>query len=106
MTQPIFLCAGGTGGHLFPAEALAHELHARGHTVHLVTDERAGRYAGSFPADETHVVPSATFGSKNPAAVLRSGLKLWSGYRGAIALMKRCGRRPSSASAAIRPSRR
>ncbi|KQQ86003.1 undecaprenyldiphospho-muramoylpentapeptide beta-N-acetylglucosaminyltransferase [Aureimonas sp. Leaf324] len=89
MTQPIFLCAGGTGGHLFPAEALAHELHARGHTVHLVTDERAGRYAGSFPADETHVVPSATFGSKNPAAVLRSGLKLWSGYRGAIALMKR-----------------
>jgi UDP-N-acetylglucosamine--N-acetylmuramyl-(pentapeptide) pyrophosphoryl-undecaprenol N-acetylglucosamine transferase len=89
MNKPIFLCAGGTGGHLFPAEALAHELRARGHGVHLVTDERAGRYAGSFPADETHVVPSATFGSKNPLAILRSGTKLWTGYRGAIALMKR-----------------
>ncbi|WP_182087160.1 undecaprenyldiphospho-muramoylpentapeptide beta-N-acetylglucosaminyltransferase [Aureimonas sp. ME7] len=89
MSAPILLCAGGTGGHLFPAEALAHELHARGLKVHLVTDERAGRYAGSFPADETHVVPSATFGSKNPVAILRSGLKLWGGYRQAIALMKR-----------------
>ncbi|WP_427024007.1 undecaprenyldiphospho-muramoylpentapeptide beta-N-acetylglucosaminyltransferase [Aureimonas ureilytica] len=86
---PILLCAGGTGGHLFPAEALAHELRARGLAVHLATDERAGRYAGSFPADATHVVPSATFGSKNPLALLRSGLKLLNGYREARALMRR-----------------
>ncbi len=88
MSGPILLCAGGTGGHLFPAEALAHELRARGVTVHLATDERAGRYAGSFPADATHVIPSATFGSKNPVALLRSGLKLLNGYRQARALMR------------------
>ena len=70
----ILLAAGGTGGHLFPAEALAHELKARGWSVHLVTDSRAERFAGKFPADEIHVVPSATIGSKNPVKVVSS---LW-----------------------------
>ncbi|MEF2074221.1 undecaprenyldiphospho-muramoylpentapeptide beta-N-acetylglucosaminyltransferase [Consotaella aegiceratis] len=85
----ILLCAGGTGGHLFPAEALAHELGSRGLTVHLATDERAGRFAGHFPAAEIHVVPSATFGSKNPLAVARSALTLWKGFRTAKALIAR-----------------
>ena len=79
MTKRILLAAGGTGGHLFPAEALAHELTRRGHEVHLATDERAGRFSGGFPAAETHIVPSATFGSRNPVAVARSLLKLWTG---------------------------
>ena len=65
----VLLAAGGTGGHLFPAEALAHELKAGGWSVHLVTDSRAERFAGKFPADEIHVVPSATIGSKNPVSV-------------------------------------
>ncbi|MCM2294213.1 undecaprenyldiphospho-muramoylpentapeptide beta-N-acetylglucosaminyltransferase [Allorhizobium sp. BGMRC 0089] len=88
MTKGIIcLAAGGTGGHLFPAEALAHELKARGYSVHLITDSRAERYAGQFPADQVHVVPSATIGSKNPLAVLRSLLTLWRGYRKAKALL-------------------
>ncbi len=41
----VLLAAGGTGGHVFPAEALAHELKARGYAVHLVTDSRAERVA-------------------------------------------------------------
>ncbi|MGR6468952.1 undecaprenyldiphospho-muramoylpentapeptide beta-N-acetylglucosaminyltransferase [Rhizobium sp. PAMB 3182] len=77
----VMLAAGGTGGHLFPAEALAHTLKARGYSVHLVTDSRAERYAGKFPADEVHVVPSATIASKNPASVAKSLLTLWTGYR-------------------------
>ncbi|AQZ51802.1 undecaprenyldiphospho-muramoylpentapeptide beta-N-acetylglucosaminyltransferase [Martelella mediterranea] len=84
----FFLSAGGTGGHLFPAESLAHELIARGHTVHLITDHRAERFAGSFPAD-IHVVPSATIGSKNPVAIIRAGWKLFSGTRKARALFAR-----------------
>lgn len=75
----IMLAAGGTGGHLFPAEALAHELHARGWRVVLATDSRAERYAGTFPADELHVVRSATIGSKNP---FRVALSLWTLFMG------------------------
>ncbi|MGI2031744.1 undecaprenyldiphospho-muramoylpentapeptide beta-N-acetylglucosaminyltransferase [Rhizobium panacihumi] len=85
----ILLAAGGTGGHLFPAEALAHELKARGYSVHLVTDSRAERFAGKFPADEIHVVPSATIGSKNPIAVAKSLFKLWTGLRTARKLIGR-----------------
>jgi UDP-N-acetylglucosamine--N-acetylmuramyl-(pentapeptide) pyrophosphoryl-undecaprenol N-acetylglucosamine transferase len=85
----IMLAAGGTGGHLFPAEALAHELKASGYSVHLVTDSRAERYAGKFPADEIHVVPSATIGSKNPVKVVGALWTLWSGMRAARRLMAR-----------------
>jgi UDP-N-acetylglucosamine--N-acetylmuramyl-(pentapeptide) pyrophosphoryl-undecaprenol N-acetylglucosamine transferase len=85
----ILLAAGGTGGHLFPAEALAHELRARDYSVHLVTDSRAERFAGSFPADEIHVVPSATFASKNPIAMAKALLRLWKGLRAARRLMTR-----------------
>jgi UDP-N-acetylglucosamine--N-acetylmuramyl-(pentapeptide) pyrophosphoryl-undecaprenol N-acetylglucosamine transferase len=85
----ILLAAGGTGGHLFPAEALGHELRDRGFSVHLVTDRRAERLAGTFPADEIHVVPSATFGSKNPIAAMRVLLTLWKGMRTARRVIQR-----------------
>ncbi|MEH7877710.1 undecaprenyldiphospho-muramoylpentapeptide beta-N-acetylglucosaminyltransferase [Rhizobium laguerreae] len=85
----VLLAAGGTGGHVFPAEALAFKLKERGYSVHLVTDSRAERYAGKFPAEEIHVVPSATIGSKNPLAVARSLWTLWSGMRAAMKLIQR-----------------
>lgn len=75
----IVLCAGGTGGHLFPAEALAHELTARGWEVHLATDIRAQRFAGTFPARGVHVVRSATISGRNPVAVARTMWRLWQG---------------------------
>lgn len=85
----ILLAAGGTGGHLFPAEALAHELKARGWSVHLATDDRAERFAGHFPADVIHPIPSATIGSKNPLALARTFWKLWRGVRVASAVIAR-----------------
>jgi len=85
----ILLAAGGTGGHVFPAEALGHELKRRGYSVHLVTDSRAERFAGTFPADEVHTVPSATLTSKNPIALARTGWKLWTGLRAARRLITR-----------------
>ncbi len=77
----ILLSAGGTGGHLFPAEALAHELAARGWEIHLATDTRAGRFAGSFPAAQIHQIASSTIGSKNPVAILRAFWTIWRGAR-------------------------
>ncbi|WP_296084899.1 undecaprenyldiphospho-muramoylpentapeptide beta-N-acetylglucosaminyltransferase [uncultured Agrobacterium sp.] len=85
----VMLAAGGTGGHVFPAEALAYELKARGYSIHLVTDSRAERYAGKFPAEEIHVVPSATIGSKNPIRVIKALATLWTGLRSARKLMTR-----------------
>ncbi|ARO30935.1 undecaprenyldiphospho-muramoylpentapeptide beta-N-acetylglucosaminyltransferase [Rhizobium sp. NXC14] len=85
----VLLAAGGTGGHVFPAEALAFKLKERDYSVHLVTDSRAERYAGKFPAEQIHVVPSATIGSRNPVAVARSLWTLWSGMRAAKRLIQR-----------------
>jgi UDP-N-acetylglucosamine--N-acetylmuramyl-(pentapeptide) pyrophosphoryl-undecaprenol N-acetylglucosamine transferase len=81
MGQPLILvCAGGTGGHLFPAEALSVALAARGCLVDLVTDERAEQYGRAFPARATHIVESATIASKNPLALARTAFTLGRGY--------------------------
>jgi UDP-N-acetylglucosamine--N-acetylmuramyl-(pentapeptide) pyrophosphoryl-undecaprenol N-acetylglucosamine transferase len=63
MTAPLLvIAAGGTGGHMFPAQALAEEMLARGWRVVLSTDDRGARYAGGFPAEvRREVVASATF---------------------------------------------
>lgn len=87
--RTAILAAGGTGGHLFPAEALAHELIARGWAVHLVTDERAQRYASTFPATAVHQVASATIGSRSPVALLRSLWTIWQGARQSTIIINR-----------------
>ncbi|WP_375409401.1 glycosyltransferase [uncultured Methylobacterium sp.] len=56
----VLLCAGGTGGHLFPAESLAHALRARGARVALATDARVDSIATGFPASEIVTIASAT----------------------------------------------
>ena len=67
----ILLAAGGTGGHLFPAEALANALQKRGAIVELATDARAAHF--EFPARAVHIIPSATLRGRNPVALARTG---------------------------------
>lgn len=85
--KTILLSAGGTGGHLFPAEALAHELQRRGWTVHLATDARAERFSENFPASLTHAIPSATIAGRNPIKLVRAMFTIWRGVRQARALI-------------------
>lgn len=75
------LAAGGTGGHLFPAQALAEELVGRGFRIHLMTDERVRDYGKSFPAEKVHIVPSATLSMSDPLRLPGRLLRLFSGYR-------------------------
>lgn len=83
----VLLAAGGTGGHLFPAEALAGALTRRGIVVDLATDERAARFAGHFPARKLHVLPADTMRGRSPLALARTALALGTGMFRGYALM-------------------
>lgn len=85
----VVLAAGGTGGHLFPAEALATALARRGVVVALATDERATRYGAAFPAQATYVIPSATMRGRDPLSVARTALSLLHGVTRAYRLFGR-----------------
>ena len=89
-TSPlILLAAGGTGGHLFPAEALGVELTRRGLRVRLATDSRASRYSGLFSKDTIDLVPSATVRSRAPWSLAYTGLMLAAGTAVSLSLMRR-----------------
>ncbi|WP_153768249.1 undecaprenyldiphospho-muramoylpentapeptide beta-N-acetylglucosaminyltransferase [Labrenzia sp. CE80] len=89
MTKTILLTAGGTAGHLFPAQALASELGRRGHIVELATDERADKYGDAFPARKVHIVASETLRGKSPVALAKTALSLFQGTLQARGIVKR-----------------
>ena len=74
------LSAGGTGGHMLPAFALAHELNRRGHHVALITDARGAEIPGKPDFLTAHVLPAGRFG-KNPISWLKGGKAVLAGRR-------------------------
>ena len=72
------VAAGGTGGHMVPAHALAEELMRRGHRVALVTDDRGARIPGLFEGVQVHVLPAGRL-SGGPVAWLKSIRKIFTG---------------------------
>jgi len=83
----VLLAAGGTGGHLFPAEALAVALDKHGIAVDLATDTRAAHFR--FPARAVHLIPSATLRSRNPLGYARTLALLGAGTTKALVLLGR-----------------
>ena len=83
----IFLAAGGTGGHMVPAHALAGELRSRGHAVKLVTDERGAKIPGLFDGIETHILPVGRLGGGFPGW-LKAGRSVLAGRRMAKGLYR------------------
>lgn len=102
----IALAAGGTGGHLFPAEALARELLARGHDVVIHTERRGAQYTAAL-AGLAHVVLPASSLEGGVAAKAKAALTILRGVlasrrdlkRRRVALMVGFGGYPSFAPA-------
>lgn len=75
--RPVVIAAGGTGGHFYPAEALAAELLLRGERVVLLTDARSGGLASPvFARAERHVVSGAGLSGRGVKRATQGGLAL------------------------------
>ncbi|KQR87857.1 undecaprenyldiphospho-muramoylpentapeptide beta-N-acetylglucosaminyltransferase [Sphingomonas sp. Leaf343] len=79
MNKHYVLAAGGTGGHMVPAAALAAELMKRGHRVALVSDQRGVRFPGLFDGVQTHVLPAGRFQVKRPLGWPSAAREMWRG---------------------------
>ncbi len=86
-TRHYVLAAGGTGGHLIPAFALAVELERRGHHVALITDQRGAMLPGKPAALVSHILPAGRIG-KNPLHWPRGIESILEGKRMALRLFE------------------
>lgn len=91
MSAPLLvIAAGGTGGHMFPAQALAEAMLRRGWRVKLSTDARGARYTGGFPHTvEIEQVSSATFARGGALAKLAVPFRIAGGVLGMMLRMRR-----------------
>jgi UDP-N-acetylglucosamine--N-acetylmuramyl-(pentapeptide) pyrophosphoryl-undecaprenol N-acetylglucosamine transferase len=88
VSRHYVLAAGGTGGHLIPAFALAHELERRGHHVALITDERGAQIPGKPDTLPTHVLPPGRIAGLNPLCWLKGAKGVLEGRRMAMRLFE------------------
>ena len=89
MNKIAVVAAGGTGGHLFPAQALAEALIARGWQIVLASDERVAAFAETFPAKERIGLSARTFKSGDPVGMALAGVSILRGIFQARAALRR-----------------
>ena len=82
------LAAGGTGGHMFPAQALARELIGHDWRIALITDRRGGGFGPDFPRVETHFISAGGVAGTNPVRRLQGFLRLGLGMLQARRLVR------------------
>ena len=87
--RPIVMAAGGTGGHVFPAQALAMELRGRGYRLVLVADRRSEAFDGALGELEVHRIDAAGVSGKGHVAKGAAVIRLARGYFQARQLLKR-----------------
>ena len=90
----IVLSAGGTGGHLFPAQALAGELVRRGKEIVVMTDSRGHSYADAFPSARIEIVPSAAFSDRSLLGLVSAPFEIFAGI--VMSLVKLARIRPKA----------
>jgi UDP-N-acetylglucosamine--N-acetylmuramyl-(pentapeptide) pyrophosphoryl-undecaprenol N-acetylglucosamine transferase len=90
----IVLSAGGTGGHLFPAQALAGELVRRGKQIVVMTDSRGHGYTDAFPGTHIEIVPSAAFSDRSLLGLVSAPFEIAAGI--VMSLVKLARLRPKA----------
>jgi UDP-N-acetylglucosamine--N-acetylmuramyl-(pentapeptide) pyrophosphoryl-undecaprenol N-acetylglucosamine transferase len=88
VSRHYVLAAGGTGGHLIPAFALATELERRGHHVALITDARGAAIPGKPATLTAHVLPAGRLQGKNPLSWIKGVKAILEGRRMALRLFE------------------
>lgn len=89
MNKIVAIAAGGTGGHVFPAQALATELKARGIESVVLTDERASQYENGYTDVIHHVISAATPTSRGILGKIFSVFPILKGIFQAMAILRR-----------------
>lgn len=90
----IVLSTGGTGGHLFPAQALAAELLRRGRRIVVMTDARGAHYPASFPGAAIEIVPAAAFSDRSALRLVAAPFEILAGT--VLAFVKLLRTRPAA----------
>lgn len=87
------LSAGGSGGHLYPAQAVAEELHQRGHHIIVMTDARFAKFETAFPTAAIQTIPSAALSQRSIRRLISAPFEIAAGL--VLSLLKLRHGRPA-----------